>query len=274
MEAKNNKIAVLSDLDGSLKNTLKSAVSVARATQGEIELFYVKKPTDVVKTDNQFSALRSMKDEFCETDLQIQDMIHSFSKEYQVNIEYRFSFGNVKQEINHYLKEQQPDIVLMRKRPAKPFGFLGDGITQFVLDHYKGAVVLVSDKVSLEPNQPFSVGLLNGAEPPAFLNGWGVQGEPTRPFKTFRFMDKSKSIEANTKKTNNEREEFVFEQNEDSIKNLSKYLLKNSINLLCIDRNLNSEPNKVNLVAEDVKKAMSIIEVSMLFKGNQHSITT
>ena len=61
---KNNKykILVLSDLKKSTSATLKTAVSLAKMIDGEIEFFHVKKPIDIVEKENQLSAIRTINE--------------------------------------------------------------------------------------------------------------------------------------------------------------------------------------------------------------------
>ena len=73
------KIAVLTDLKSGSSNAFKNAIKFADMIGGELELFHVKRSTDVVRTDNQFSALRSMKDEFAATDKGMRKFIDPIS---------------------------------------------------------------------------------------------------------------------------------------------------------------------------------------------------
>jgi len=73
---KNNyKILVLSDLKSTSNTTLKSTISLAKMIGGDIEFFHAKKPTDVVKNENQLSAMRAINANYNETDKKIRDLV-------------------------------------------------------------------------------------------------------------------------------------------------------------------------------------------------------
>ena len=57
---KKYKILVLSNLDSSTQKILKSAVSLAKMIDGQIEVFSVTKPTEIIAGDNQLSAIRTI----------------------------------------------------------------------------------------------------------------------------------------------------------------------------------------------------------------------
>lgn len=271
MKTKKIKILVLSELDRSTKTTLKTAVSLARMIDGEIELFSVKKPTEVVKTDNQFSALRSMKDEFCHTESKMQELISSISKEYQMNIGHRLTLGNVKSEIKKYLKVHKPDVIILGQRPNKPFQLVGNGITEFVMEHFDGTVLVSSEENALQPDQPFAMGFLNGVKPSASLSfSKDLVEHSIKPLKAFKIVEQTKLKKSEPDTSPSETIEFVFEKDENSVKNLSKYLKKNSINLLCVERNPNTTANLVDIIGSDPNKALSKLKVSLLFTGKQH----
>lgn len=271
MKTTKKKILVLSDLNRSIEATLKSAVSLAKMTDGEIEFFYVKKPTDLVKTDNQFSALRSMKDEYVNTESEIRDLIDSISKDFGIKIGHRIAFGNVKSEIEKYLKSHKPDVIVLGKRTARPFQFSGNGITEFVMDHFDGNILVAAEENALLPNHPIAMGWLNGAKPSSTLGFLEkALGNSLKPIKAFKIIENSKKEVSTPVSTPSDTIEFVFEKDENSVNNLSKYLLKNSINLLCVERNPNENTHFVDIVGSDLKKSLNKLKVSILFQGKNN----
>jgi len=138
MKDKKYKILVLSDLNESTDTILKSTISLANMIDGNIDFFHVKKPDDVVKKDNQLSAIRSINQEHFSTKKKIKNVIEPISKDYGIHISYTLSYGNVKNEIGKHIKESQPDIIVLGKRNSKTFKLIGDSITQFVLKEYDG----------------------------------------------------------------------------------------------------------------------------------------
>jgi nucleotide-binding universal stress UspA family protein len=271
MKTNKSKILVLTNLNRSTRTTIQSAISLAMIIDGEIELFHVKNPAEVVKTDNQFSALRSIKDEFCSAEGRMQEFITSISKEYPINISHRVAFGNVKSEIEKYLESHNPDLIVLGKRPTKPFQLVGDGITEFIMDHYEGAVLVTAEENVLLPDHPLSIGLLNGAKSLStrgFLKD--ILKRSMKPLKVFTIVENTKTGPSVPFVTHSESIEFVFEKDENSVSNLSNYLKKNSVNLLCVERTPNVNDHFVKIVGADLKKSLSKLHVSLLFQGKQN----
>lgn len=270
---KNNryKILVLSDLKSTTETILKSTVGLAKMVNGEIHLFHVKSPTDVVKRENQLSAIRTINQDHISTEKKIKNIVDSISGTYGVNIKYSFTFGNVKNEIGNQIKNLNPDIIVLGKRKPKSIKFLGDSITHFVLEKHAGPIMIAADNNAIEPNKVLSLGLMNGSEESInieFAND--LMAHAQKPLKSFKVVKSSGTSSDNAELPKNSGTlEYVFEHRDDIIQNLSNYLSKSNINLLCIDRNSRKEKSKTNLIMTDLKEAMNKFNVSLLLTGGR-----
>lgn len=268
---KNNeyKIVVFSDLKGPLNNTLKSTVSLAKIINGDIELFHVRRPSEVVKTENQLSAIRTINREYITIEKKIQSITNSFSKDFGVNISYSFAIGNLKNEIGTYIREQQPDIIVLQRKKTKLFDFLGDNLAQFVLHQHPGAIFIVDEKV-LEPNKELSLALLeDGEQTPNIEFVDNLLLHTQKPLKSFKIVKNPSSLKTSKEFRGKKTIEFVFEKRDDSIKNLSNYLTINNINLLCMARS-KSNPNKKSensSINSDIKAIVGNLNVPLLLTG-------
>lgn len=269
---KNNKykIVVLSDLKDSAGITLKSTVSLAKMINGDIEFFHVKKPTEIIERENQLSAIRDINEKHLYIEKKIQNMIAPISKEYDIKINYKFTFGNVKNEIDNYILESQPDIIVLGKRKPKTFNLLGDGITQFVLERYNGVVMIAADENAIEPNKELSLGVLNGVEETfniAFAEE--LMGHSQKPLKSFKILKDENISNEIPSVSNTNTVEYVFEQGDNAIENLSKYLSKSNVNLLFVDRINNDANNNNNLMKSDLQSVMDSLNVSLFLGGGK-----
>jgi len=260
---KNYNILVLSDMKSTTKNLVKSTIGLAKMIDGKVDFFHVKKPTDVVEKENQLSAMRAINDDYTSTRKKVQKLLDSVSEEYDTDISFNFSFGNVKDEIVKYIQETKPDIIVLGKRKATPFNFIGDNITQLVLQKHEGVIMIASPKNILDPNKELSLGILNGTE--GLFNIEFAENliySTQKPLKSFKFTNSyNTSKETNTKiKTI----EYVFEQNDQSIRSLSNYVSKNNINLLCVNRSNEKTGNHT-----DIKDVIHKVNVSLLVAGEQ-----
>lgn len=250
MKTSNNtyKILVLSDLKGNASNTLKSTISLAKIIHGEIDLFHVKKLTEIVGKENQLSAMRTINSQYSKTEKKIHDLIKPFKENYGAHIHSSFSFGNVKDEIEKYINESQPDMIVLGKRKANPFSLIGDSITQFVMKKHKGPIMIASGDHILEPNQTISLGMIDGIDRSLNVDfAESLIENAQRPLKSFRILKNSEKLEKNPTPVNQKMVEYVFEQGDHAIKSLSNYLSKNNINLLCVNRESNYPINKLEV---------------------------
>lgn len=270
MEKKKYKIVVLADLKKSVATTLKSAVSIAKIIDGDIYFFYVKKAVNVVERDNQLSAIRSINKDYTATNKEIKKLVDTVSNEHQVKIHYSFAFGNVKHEIDQFVKEQKPDIIVLGKKKSNPLSLVGDNMIQFVLKQYHGPVFIADTNNSLEPNDKLSLGILNHFETtttPNLIEDLLVHAQ--KPIKSFQIVEKVERLDDVNVSSKVDTINYVFQQNDNSINNLSTYLTKYNINLLYIERKETTSKSKSNSIKQNIKD-MSKLNVSLLLTGQQN----
>jgi hypothetical protein len=123
---------------------------------------------------------------------------------------------------------------------------MGDNITQFILKKYKGTVVITDQKKALDPSQELSLGLFNNTiTDDKFIKK--IIDSTQQPLKSFKFVDRlttSKKEQTLSKKTI----EYAFEKGDNVIENISNYLSKTNINLLCVNRERSiSDSTKISI---------------------------
>lgn len=266
MKRKKYKVLVLTDLKKSTRSTLKSAVSLAKLLDAELDLFHVKKPTEIVEQENQLAVRRTIIKKHKSTAKKIKELKESVSKEYDLTMRSSYSFGNLKAELEDYIKKSNPDIIVLGKRRTNPLKFSGDNVTDFVLKTFKGAILIANDRNVLEPNKPLSLGLLDDSYQSFNMELEEALLEKTQsPLKAFRFQTEPSQMETDTK---GRAIEYVFEQNDNSIKNLSNYLKRSDINLAWINRRKPGGDWKYNKISELIRK----IEVPVLLSNEKAEI--
>jgi len=253
---KNNKykILVLSDLNETTSNTLKSCVSIAKIVDADINFLYVKKPIEIVKKESQLSAMRTINKEYISTNKKIKDLIRPISENYNVNINHTFTIGNLKNEIDKYIDDNKPDIIFLGKRKSKVINFIGDNITQFILKKHKGTIVIADDHNVLVPNKELHIGFFNKTKPNSNF-AENIINATQKPLMSFKIAENSNTLkEEHHKKTG----EYVFAKGDNILKNISSYLSKSKINLLFVDR------KKENLINTNIKDVINTLECSLI----------
>jgi len=155
------KILLLTDINSSTEKIVKNGVNLAKIVDGKINLFCVKKATDIVEKESQLSAMRTINKKFIEADNKIKQIIEEQSKSEEIKIDYKISFGNLKNEISQQIMEINPDIIVLGKNKSKVLSFIGDNIIKHVLKEYSGTVMITSDNNLLKASSDITLGLLN-----------------------------------------------------------------------------------------------------------------
>ncbi len=155
------KILVLSDLKETTDCTLQNALKLSKTIDADIEFFHVKKPTDIVDTDSQLSAMRSINKEYVVTEKKINNFIAPIIENEGVTIHTSFAFGNIKNEIENHINTCKPDVIILGSRKRKVLSFVGDKIIDFVLKSHKKTVIIVSNGNDFDFEKEFSLDFLN-----------------------------------------------------------------------------------------------------------------
>ncbi|WP_338732400.1 universal stress protein [Mangrovimonas cancribranchiae] len=255
-----HNILLLADLKKPVEDILKSTVSLAKMIHADIELFHVKQLTDIVKRESQLSAMRTLNETHSKTDKQLLSLIEPIAKTYDVNINYNYVFGNVKTEIGNYIEQQQPDIVVLGKR-NNSFNPLGNNITDFVLKQFKGTVMIANNNNLIDFEKGFNFGVFNVTN--EFQNQMFIKdlmAYINKPLKSFQIVGEPPA----KIKYKDDVVEHVFDQGSNAIKNVSNYLLKSNINLLCVERDKN------NATQTPIKDIVNNLNVSLFITGNRN----
>lgn len=144
MNRNKHKILVLSDLKENAKETIQYAIEVSREINGALDLFCVKKPKDVIITDNPLSAMRTVSSAFIKTEEKARALITGITKNNFFPVKRVIEFGNVKNEIENYIEATNPDIIILGEKQKKIFKLNGDNISDFVKNKYASKVFVAN----------------------------------------------------------------------------------------------------------------------------------
>lgn len=270
MKTKIYKIAVFSDLNNGADTALKSAIGLSKMINASIDFFYVKEASRIVASENQLSAMRSINEEYTLTKKQIEDLVNPISNKYNVPVAYSFSFGNVKNEIEKYIAENMPEIIVLGKRKSKKL-LGGDRITEFVLNTFKGKIIIAADGNLLNSEHQVSLGLLNETE--QLGNDELVSSllkQSKQPLKNFKVVSDSASVSETGISNSLKSVAYVFERNDQVYEKLTKYISKSNINLLFIGRNGENTMDKENFIKTAIPEVMNKTDVSILIPEEHH----
>ena len=272
-----NKILFLCDLERFSSNHFKNTLNLAKTLDAEIELFYVKKPTKIAKSDNQLSVIRTMNRDFSETTKSIENILSSYSESVQKNTNYSIAYGNVKSEVEKRIDSYQPDIIILGKRKRKQLHFLGDSLTEFVIKKHEGDIIIATPESEINPEEHLSFGIYNTDETrfekTMLRQLFSKSKHPLKVFKSSVVSDgtehHSLNIDSDLKKV-----EFVFEHSDSYLNNLSKYISLNNINLLCLERNAIKKNSRKNSGVVEMRNLVDNLNVSLWISNQPNYLTS
>lgn len=270
MTRNKHKIAVFTDLKGDISSLLKSAVSLAQMINGDIEVLNVKKPTAVIGKENQLSAMRTLNREYIQTEKRMKNILSPIIDNYGVAINYSSTFGNIRNEIDRYLHENDPDIIVLGRHKSKHFNTVENRVINFVLSVFKGPVLIVSHDKGLEPGMKMGIGSLNCSE--------GVFGSSfteelflhsNSPLKSFNIGESSNVLPQPAGSAGRKTINFVFDHNENTVNNLPVYLSISNIDLLLLDGGNKEKEDLSRLlyIYDKVRKS----DINILITGEKHT---
>lgn len=150
MKKNKSKVLVLLDLKANTDEIVNYTVKLAKLVDADFEFFSVKKPTEVVNTDSQLSAIRAINRDRVDTNNEIKNIVKLFDESLGTNAKTTFAIGNIKTEIENRLNGLKPDIVVLGKRKSKTFNLMGDKITNVLSQKNDIKVLIASKKTTAE----------------------------------------------------------------------------------------------------------------------------
>ncbi|WP_242203038.1 universal stress protein [Aestuariivivens insulae] len=271
MANKTYKIVVLTELKDTISATLNSSVSLAKLINAEINLLCLENPTDVVKKDNQLSAMREINGKYTVVNKTLKTLTQAVAKDFCVPINYSFVVGQIKDEIKKYIKEQQPDIIVIGKRKSKLLKMAGGNLTKYILKYHPGTILITDESNTITPNKILNLGVLNGNNQMADIDLLKpLISQTQKPIKSFKIVDDLNATTDDRLAIDTETVEFVFGQNNNAIATLSNYLEKSNVNLLYIDRT-KSKSNGDNMLKKDLNTMINELNVSLLLSAENHT---
>lgn len=145
MKAHTYSVLVLLDLKDNSKDLITYTIELSKKINIDIEFFSVRKPTDIIDTDSQLSAMRSINTDCVALYNEMKSKLLPISEQRTIKVKSTFAFGNAKNHIEKRIDTLLPDIVIIGKRKLRTLAFLGDNITEFLLQNYKGILLVASE---------------------------------------------------------------------------------------------------------------------------------
>lgn len=259
MENKNNKfsILVLTDFSESSRIALRNAAKFAKLVNGSVRAYHVNSLRPFSEEENQLSLSRRLRTHRLETHAVAQEMLASISEEEGLDVNFSMDFGNVKNCVKNKVNTMEPDLVILGKRRPNPLNFLGDRLTQFVIENCNTSILVSSSNEELHSFSDLSLGFYGETIAESDLNIIDHLQEQTNAVNYFGIRNRSLSSETKNEPNKNERS-FIFPQEGlKAIEALTSYVSRTNTQLFCISKRDNMDP-------QPVKQMVSRMDVPIL----------
>lgn len=266
MKENKNKILVLTDFRTSSSDTLKNTLCIAKKMQADVELFHVKNPLDVFQTENQLSALRSFSSAHNKTNKAFDKLLSTVDCK-ETKVSYSVAVGRLKKEMDKKIGQCQPTIIVVGKRSRNPLKLSRDGLTNYLLKTASCPILIASSQTNALTLKNLVPAFYNDSHT-IFSNLMAIQAlnDEYDTIREYRIVSKAEDSDIPIKENvpDKKKVEFLFERNDNAIKTLSNYLVKNNVNLFCIMRE--DQLNK------DLQALIDNVDVSLLITG-KHKVS-
>ncbi len=261
------RLLVLMDLSKASLVALDNAIQLAEVVNGNVEVFHVKAPTDVVRYENQYSAITEIHEDYHNTMLRLRKIITNAEKKNHIQIKYQMAYGNIKIAIKEHIDKVQPDIILLGKRKSKFIDFLSNGITKFVLKHSTSNILIAGESYRFHSYSDISLGIYgktlrkHGFQ---IINDLNQKG--TKPTRIFNIGNKK---ESENELLPNKRNvvSYVFSEGANTLDAIASYVSKTNTQLFCIPRNSTNDRTllKLGKVETPIKGVINKLNIPILF---------
>lgn len=246
MNTSNYNILVLTDFSEASTIALRNAAKLVKMVDGNIHAFYVHPIKPSAEEENQLSLKRRMRDSYRQISAKSKKNLSTIEEEEGVTINFSMDWGNVKTVIKKRVQETNPDLVILgRRKPSKLLSFMGDKVTQYVIDHCATSILISSSNQELHSFSNLSLGFYGETIEKSDFKIIDHLQESHRSVKYFGIRTKSPVAETKNspeKSTNS----FMFPQDSsNAIEALSSYVLRTNTQLFCIPKENNLKPQPV-----------------------------
>lgn len=232
---------VLTDFSDASNIALLNAAKFVKLTNGHIHAYHVQTSVPMAVEQNQITLKGRLRENDRQTLSKANKIISAIEEREGIKIEFSMDHGNVKNCVSNKVKETNPDLVFLGRRKSKFLDFIGDKVTQFVIDHCDTSVLISGSNHELHSFSDLSLGFFGETIEKSELKIVDHLNESTRSVKYFGIQSRVSAGETldTVQKTPTS---FIFTQEGlKAIEALTSYVARTNTELFCIPKNNNSK---------------------------------
>ncbi|MEM6686020.1 MAG: universal stress protein [Bacteroidota bacterium] len=265
------KLLVLTDFSKTCQVALENAVNLSKIIGGSIAMMHVLKPSDIAKSESQFTTMRSMDEMRIRKKSQLKTIAKDVATKFNISVTTHCVLGNLKEEVTAHIQQLRPDIIVLGKRKPKFIKLAGDSFTKFVINTFECSVLISGREKALRSSEIASLGMLNTTAdelPLEMAND--LRKHLTNPIKRFYVYNDTAATSA--KKSPEDVVTFEFENGSNAMNHIAKYVAKNNIGLLCFNPHPKKNSKRLRSLTSNIRDAIQNIHVPILIVNNKSTI--
>ena len=255
------RILVVKDQSKFSQTALQDGVNLAKKIDGSIDILQVRSPLQVAGRENQLAAWRELQLAGGQAKNSLQEEVDFIAAKERIPATCSFAFGNIINEVQQHIKTTQPDIVVLGKQRSNLLTILGLDLTSYLLKNYQGALLISREKETLGSQDDIALGLLDDL----LINEKNRLSEDLekctkKPITVLKISTVANEQKSETPVSGLEQKAvttFEFDPGTNLSSNISKYIERSGVNLLCVSRsqlfNLNK---KLRTVTREIQKTV------------------
>ena len=225
------RILVLVDDSKASVTALRNAVNLSDTLGGTVSAFHVIPARELAEQENQLATLRFIQRKYRKVSSKIKDMVASVAEKEHTRIPIKIHYGNIKNQIASYVADTNPDILVVGNKKNKKIGFLGDGITQFVIDTCKCNILVSTASHQFHSYTDVSLGIYGDSlEQEGFEVIHHIHEKSDKPARFFSIGNTKDSKSTSTQ----DKVSYVFTEGANALEGLSNYVKRSNTQLFCI----------------------------------------
>ena len=210
---------------------LQNAINFAKPINGAIDILYINRLSNVKKTENQVAFLRELEEERQRVKLEMQKLVNLISETEELTIIYSYTYGNLIEEVQKHIQTTDPDMVVIGRQKKRFLNSFNTRKLNQLRENYDGLILLSGEKNNLSNTKNLKLGFLDENEINTRFHLIQELIKKTKPvLNVFTVFNKTNVKRKSTPK----KIIYEFEENGIVDSNITNYIHKNKIDLLCV----------------------------------------
>lgn len=240
------RLSVLMDLSKASEATLTNAVQLAKVIDGDVEVFYIKTPADVVTRDNQLSAMREIHQDNRTSKSHIQNLVTEISRREGLPISVKMAYGNLKNGLREYIENAKPDILVLDKKRSK------------LMDAVSGVHVLITgEEHKFHSLEDITLGVFDDFNDSDFEIIQDLKKESKEPVRMFSINKTKVPQKENLDNTIS----YVFSEGTNALDAIASYVVRTNTKLFCIPK---AQKSRLGFQNDPTKQVVRKLDVPVL----------